>query len=374
MAARLDAADVGVVRARDGEADARYAGDERDVGQVRAAGVGVVERRRRRRAPGRGRMTAATASGMAPRWTGMCSACAIMRPRCVEERGRAVAALLDVRREGRADEHGAHLLGDRAQGAADEPGARLFTVCVQLAAVLRPIPNPHPPGGIQQVAPSSSSTAGPVTSNRRPAGSSIGRGPGRTLRGPNRDELDLAGPGRRSRSAPRARGGTRSARSGPSGNRQLERLPCGSGGRPRPPPAARPPPRAGTTYERTRVAPLVARHESERRQHAGCRRDEHCRDPELLRRAAHACSGPAPPKATSAKSARVVPALDRDDAQRAQHLGVRRHATTAAGSISAERALGRRAVELDAAREAARAAGPSRRFASVTVGCVPPRP
>ena len=26
-------------------------------------------------------MTAATASGIAPRWTGMCSACAIIRPR-----------------------------------------------------------------------------------------------------------------------------------------------------------------------------------------------------------------------------------------------------------------------------------------------------
>ena len=31
--------------------------------------------------PGSWRMTAATASGMAPRWTGMCSACATMRPR-----------------------------------------------------------------------------------------------------------------------------------------------------------------------------------------------------------------------------------------------------------------------------------------------------
>ena len=38
----LDAADVGVVRARDGVAE-RGAGDERDVGQVRAAGVRVVE-------------------------------------------------------------------------------------------------------------------------------------------------------------------------------------------------------------------------------------------------------------------------------------------------------------------------------------------
>ena len=32
------------------------------------------------RAPARGRATAATASGIAPRWTGMCSACATMRP------------------------------------------------------------------------------------------------------------------------------------------------------------------------------------------------------------------------------------------------------------------------------------------------------
>ena len=41
-AAGLDAADVGVVRARDGEAE-RGARDERDVGEVRAAGVRVVE-------------------------------------------------------------------------------------------------------------------------------------------------------------------------------------------------------------------------------------------------------------------------------------------------------------------------------------------
>ncbi len=36
----------------------------------------------------------------------------------VEERGRAVAALLDVGGEGRADEGGAHLLGDGAERAA----------------------------------------------------------------------------------------------------------------------------------------------------------------------------------------------------------------------------------------------------------------
>ena len=61
--------------------------------------------------------TAATAAGIAPRWTGMCSACMTIAARGVEERGRAVAALLDVRREGGAHEHGAHLLGDRPQRA-----------------------------------------------------------------------------------------------------------------------------------------------------------------------------------------------------------------------------------------------------------------
>ena len=38
----------------------------------------------------------------------------------VEKRRRAVAPLLDVRGEGRADEDGPHLLGDRAQEAADD--------------------------------------------------------------------------------------------------------------------------------------------------------------------------------------------------------------------------------------------------------------
>ena len=42
QAGRLHAADVGVVRARAGEA-ARHAGDERDVGEMRAAGEGVVD-------------------------------------------------------------------------------------------------------------------------------------------------------------------------------------------------------------------------------------------------------------------------------------------------------------------------------------------
>ena len=78
QARRLGAADVGVVGAADGEAALR-ARDERDVGEVRAAGEGVVEDEDLAGRGSRAR-TAATASGIAPRWTGMCSAWAIMRP------------------------------------------------------------------------------------------------------------------------------------------------------------------------------------------------------------------------------------------------------------------------------------------------------
>ena len=76
----LSPADVRVMRARDREAGLG-ARDERDVGQMRAAGVRVVERPHLAGRRDRAAITAATASGIAPRWTGMCSACAIIRPR-----------------------------------------------------------------------------------------------------------------------------------------------------------------------------------------------------------------------------------------------------------------------------------------------------
>src|SRR4029450_95067 len=104
-----------------------------------------------------------------------------------EERGRAVAALLDVRGEGGADEDGAHLVGDRAKGGADDLELDVhFTVSarsrgsfVSRRVVLVPSLTPTPPGGIQQVAPSSSSTRGPGASSGSAAGSST-RGPRRT--------------------------------------------------------------------------------------------------------------------------------------------------------------------------------------------------
>ena len=90
--------------------------DDRDVRQVGPAAEGVVED------PGvagawSSSSTAATAAGIAPRWTGMCSACIDHLAAWVEQRGGGVAALLDVGRVGGADEHHAHLVAGRAERA-----------------------------------------------------------------------------------------------------------------------------------------------------------------------------------------------------------------------------------------------------------------
>ncbi len=75
----------------------------------------------------------------------MCSAWTIMRPALVEEGGRAVAPLLDVRREGRADERRAHLLGDSAELRAENLELNIHVSRHPERGI--PIPNPHPPGG-----------------------------------------------------------------------------------------------------------------------------------------------------------------------------------------------------------------------------------
>ncbi len=55
-----------------------------------------------------------------PRCIGMCSAWQSVWPVHVEERGRAVAPLLDVGGVARPHEGLAHLLDDRGEGAADD--------------------------------------------------------------------------------------------------------------------------------------------------------------------------------------------------------------------------------------------------------------
>ena len=117
QAGGLHPADVRVVRARDGEA-ARHARDDRDVRQVRAARVRVVEdvelpRLRILGANGRDRL------GHGPEVHRDVLGLGDHASLRVEERGRAVAPLLDVGREGRPDEHGAHLLRRGPQTGSD---------------------------------------------------------------------------------------------------------------------------------------------------------------------------------------------------------------------------------------------------------------
>src|SRR3954454_22769090 len=81
-------------------------------------------------------------------------------PAFVEEGGRAIPPLLDVRGERRTHEHGSHLLGDRAQEAAENLELDRHD---RVSLSMRPSLTPTHPGGIQHVAPGSSTTAGPRT-------------------------------------------------------------------------------------------------------------------------------------------------------------------------------------------------------------------
>ena len=87
-------------------------------------------------------------------------------------------------------EDGAHLLGDGAERAADHLELDVHARQDQVSRRAT-IPSPHPPGGTQQVAPASSTSAGPgdARAARRPGADS---GPGRDVRGAHGDELDLA--------------------------------------------------------------------------------------------------------------------------------------------------------------------------------------
>src|SRR4051812_14800714 len=79
----------------------------------------------------------------------------------VEDRGRAVATLLDVRRERRADEHCAHLLGNCAQRASEY--LKLDVHHRRRTSVPSSFVDPLQPAGTQQVEPGSSSKEGPST-------------------------------------------------------------------------------------------------------------------------------------------------------------------------------------------------------------------
>ena len=313
----------------------------------------------------------------------MCSACITISPVRVEQRGRGVAALLDVGRVGRAHEHRAHLLADarasRPRSTCSVTGSRPRRSCARSSeqrAVLvgrprasRAARRPSPPAARRPPGPSSRSPGAgsprrtvrleppaaeaararrALRRRRRAAGGpQLAAGARSMARDAHVHELELARPGRRSRSA---RACARSKRSRSScGGRveraprtvQLERLARGSAGR-RTPRAGRPAarraravgelvddrggarPRASSAsaeqHAARDVAPAVRRRRARapraRPRRAG-RARARCSSSSASRAA---CIGPGAAERDERVAARVDAALDRDDAQRAQHL------------------------------------------------------
>ena len=341
-------ADVGVVRARGGPAqqlavdvDRR---DERDVGQVRAAQERVVEH------PDLAGLDVLLAHGgdrggqraeVDGDVLGLDDEPAVR----VEQRGRAVAPLLDVGRERAVDQRRAHLLGDPAQRADRD----LELGGVHVASRVR-MPwssaSPDQPGGTRQVVSGNSTIAGPsmVGAGRQAvAGQHLGLdllavpadraaaaldvagglqrdlGAGRDGGGAQGDELDRRGRGRRGRSGARARRGRRPrARPGPRTGSAARTTARRSAGRPR----RGSPRRRRRARRRARSRPSASESGCSRLREASRRRSAAARptaeSTPLAGRhstrvapswvaSSQACSGPAPPKASSEAPAGSCP-------------------------------------------------------------------
>src|SRR5947208_12612306 len=276
--------------------------------------------------PGSCAITAATASGIAPRWTGMCSACAIMRPRsskrAVEQSRRS---LMLAENEARISTAPISSAIERSE--LPRTWSSIFTVWSRSATVASrsrqhqraiSIPIPHPPGGYEARC-AVELDCGRTFDVQRLAGRQVEHRRGSGLGRADRDEFELAGPvGVAVALLMRTVKGLREVAL--DRNRQLERLArvaqvrfalrrkvfyLGKGSHVR--------------YDA--VAPLLARDESERREDTGGGRHEHRADLELVgKRAGMQRARTA--EGDERELARVVATLDRDDAQGPQHLGI----------------------------------------------------
>ena len=145
-------------------------------------------------------MTAATASGIAPRWTGMCSACVTIRPpssnSAVEQSRRSLMLAENAERTSTAPISSAI--------ARSEAPITWSSIGITPSSAGSSVPcgsvSPAQPAGTQAVAPSSSSTCGPVAVSAGPE--IVTSGAFADLGRPHRDELERRGRDRRSRTWP----------------------------------------------------------------------------------------------------------------------------------------------------------------------------
>ena len=106
-------------------------------------------------------ITAATASGIAPRWTGMCSAWTIMRP------ARSKSAVEQSRRSLMFEENAERTSTAPISSAIARSELPItcsstgITGCRSRTSVPEPSVSPTQPSAIQQVAPASSTSSGP---------------------------------------------------------------------------------------------------------------------------------------------------------------------------------------------------------------------
>ena len=309
-------------------------------------------------------MTAATASGIAPRCTGMCSAWAIISAR-VEERGRAVPPFLDVGRERRADQRRAHLLRNCAESAADHLQLHGVIGAPGRASRGRRFRTPTQPSGTQQSSSRASSMSWPgPAAARRPTRSQIQMRAGTSRRG--RAATSSAARGRRSRSVPRALGGS-APQPGPSGTgaRRTGRgaksgvafggqLPASASGT------------SATRRGRAARRSLRGRGAAARRRPLVLGRVS----TPVGRRAGRRAAGRRR-RGDQREVARIVAALDRTTRSARKHLRVDHVDHGSGGSMPSARSAAPRSSATRPSRIARRR--PSNRFASVTVGAVPPR-
>ena len=294
----------------------------------------------------------------------MCSAWAIIRPRSSKSAVEQSRRSLMLAEKAERIERRAHLLGDRAERAAEDLELDFHVVVTREDERAVSIPSPHPPGGNPAggAVELEHGRARRPGAARRPASSNAGPGPTSAVRTATSSISPLAV---RVAVALLVRPVEALGEVRPERHRQLERLPAVAeiglalAGQ-----LARLGERAHVRDDV--VAPLVARHEPERRQHAGGVR---ARAPSRSRAPPRARTRAAAPRRRTRRARSRAGRGRARPRRRAARAASRRSRPRPRRRVDARRAPLRPPRGRARGRPASRAGSrPSSRFASVTVG------